>query len=310
MSWNWDAPSGVFKDHFLSAKIREAAVADSHFMRFLTPERGYGKGKGGTVNITRFGNLPLATTVTEQDRLPEGKPPITMQTLDVDEWGFKVKMTELEENLTHFNLRNPTQRALRDQMRLTMDKMAADALKTTVIKAIGTATGVVTFDTDGTPSSEAAVNMDIGHLATMYDYLRGTQKSPAFKNGRYIGILSTKAARGLKGDSTFREWFSRTGDKKTHVTGLLSNIEGFDLFETNHFDALDNTIGASNTATGEAVFFGEDAAFLAVVDEPELRMGAPEDLGRFRDIGWVGTIQAGLVWDSIAQSRVIHWTSS
>jgi hypothetical protein len=243
MSWNWDAPSGVFKDHFLSAKIREAAVADSHFMRFLTPERGYGKGKGGTVNITRFGNLPLATTVTEQDRLPEGKPPITMQTLDVDEWGFKVKMTELEENLTHFNLRNPTQRALRDQMRLTMDKMAADALKATVIKATSTAAGVTTFATTGTPAEETTVNLDGGHLA-------------------------------------------------------------------DNFDALDNTIGSSNTATGEAVFFGEDAAFLAVVDEPELRMGAPEDLGRFRDIGWVGTIQAGLVWDSIAQSRVVHWTST
>ncbi len=309
MSWEWDAPSGVYKDHFLSAKIREAAVADSHFMRFVTPERGYGKGKGGTVNITRFGELPLATTVTEQDRLPEGKPPTTMQTLDVDEWGFKVKMTELEENLTHFDLRNPTQRALKNQMRLTMDKMVADAFKTTPIVAHSTTQGTAIIDTDGTPDAASTKNLDAGCLQDLYDYLRGDLKCPAFKNGRYVGILSTKAARGIKQDDDFQIWFSRTGDKKTHVTGLLSNIEGFDLFETNHFDALDNTIGTSD-ATGEAVFFGDDAAFLAVVDQPELRMGAPEDLGRFRDIGWVGTIAAGLVWDVAASARSIFWTSA
>jgi len=32
MSWTWDAPTGVFKNHWLSARIREAAVADSLFI--------------------------------------------------------------------------------------------------------------------------------------------------------------------------------------------------------------------------------------------------------------------------------------
>ena len=62
MSWTADAPSGVYKNHALSSKIRDAAVANSQFMGFADTEPGYGKGRGDTVTITRVHNLPLATT--------------------------------------------------------------------------------------------------------------------------------------------------------------------------------------------------------------------------------------------------------
>jgi hypothetical protein len=87
----------------------------------------------------------------------------------------------------------------------------------------------------------------------------------------------------------------------------LKDIEGFSLFETNHFDALLNSIGGGEA--GEAVFFGDDAAFTAVVEEPELRAGQTEDLGRFRQVGWVGTLEAGLTWENAATARCIHLTS-
>ena len=77
------------------------------------------------------------------------------------------------------------------------------------------------------------------------------------------------------------------------------------LIETNHFDALANAIG-TGSVLGEAIFFGEDPVALATVDEPELRAGIPEDLGRFRDTGWVGTLEAGLIWDLAASARVVY----
>ena len=307
MSWAWDAPSGVYKDHALSSDIRDAAVADSKFMRFLSPEKGYGKGRGASVTITRFGSLPLAGQVSESDLLPSSKPPVVTKQLSVAEWGHKVPLTEFEENLTHFDIRNRTQRALRDQMRLTMDKMAADALKTTVVKVASTSATVVAFDTDGVVDRTSTNNLTVAHLREIHDYLHGTLKCPPWKNGRFVGILSTKAARGLKNDTTYKDWWSPT-DKTPIITGMLPSIENFDLFETNHFDALDNSIGASSVS-GEAIFFGDDAGFLATVDEPELRAGPKTDLGRFSDVGWVGTIQAGLTWELAASSRAIHWAS-
>lgn len=111
--WVWDAPSGVFKDHALSSRIREAAIADAQFMRFARPESGFGKGRGQAINITRVFPLPLADRVSELDRLPSGRPAIDTLSIQVSEWGFKIPMTEFEKNLTHFDLTNQFQRVLR-----------------------------------------------------------------------------------------------------------------------------------------------------------------------------------------------------
>ena len=60
MAWQWDAPTGVYKNHALSSKIRQEAIADVQFMKFLRPEAGFGKGRGETITITRILKLPIA----------------------------------------------------------------------------------------------------------------------------------------------------------------------------------------------------------------------------------------------------------
>jgi N4-gp56 family major capsid protein len=278
-------------------------------MRWLRPEPGYGKGKGQSITITRILKLPLAGRVSETDRLPSGSPAISTKSLTVSEWGFKMEITQFERNLTYFDITNQYQRNLRDQMSLTMDVMAADALKTTPVKFIPVTTGGV-FDTDGTPSTTADKNLTIADLRAIYDYLRETLKAPPFRGGRYIGILSTKAARGIKNDPEFKDWLAPTSSRQLSTnTQTLPVIEGISLFETNHTDTLSGSLGTGGVL-GEAVFFGDDGGFLAVIQEPELRAGIPEDLGRFRQIGWVGTLEAGLTWEVAAQARVVHVTSA
>lgn len=308
MAWTLDAPSGVYKDHQLSSKIREAAIADAQFMRFTQAEGGYGKHKGQSVTITRVFPLPLATRVSELDRLPSGRPAIDTVQIAVSEWGFKIPMTKFEENLTHFDLTNQFQRVLRDQMRLTMDDMCADAYKSTPYKYTPDISGGA-FSSNGTPAGTADANLSISDLRRLHDELRGVLKVPTFRNGNYVGILSTKAARGIKNDPEYKDWLSQHGTKP-FMTGMLpAVIENFILVETNHYDALSNGLG-SGSVLGEAVFFGADPVVLATIEEPELRAGMPEDLGRFRDVGWVGTLEAGLVWDLASYSRVIHVTSA
>lgn len=304
--WVWDAPSGVFKDHALSSRIREAAIADAQFMRFARPETGYGKGKGQSITITRVFPLPLANRISELDRLPSGRPAIDTLSITVSEWGFKIPMTEFEKNLTHFDLTNQFQRVLRDQMKLTMDDMTADAFKATPYKYIPQASGGV-FDTDGTPSTTADTNLSIADLRTIHDELRDL-KVPTWRNGKYVGILSTKAARGIKNDPEYKDWQAPT-TSGPFMDARLRDVEGFMLLETNHADALSSALG-SGSVLGEAVFFGADPVALAEIEQPELRAGIPEDLGRFRDVGWVGSIEAGLVWDTANFARVIHVTSA
>lgn len=306
MSWTFDAPSGTYRNHALSTQIRREATADAQFMRFARAEPGYGKQKGDSVTITRIMQLPLATRVSETDRLPSGRPAIETKTVSVSQWGFKIPVTEYEKHLTHFNIMDPFQAALRDQIRLTMDDMVADAFKLTPLKFVPTSTGF-NLDTDGTPTGTSDRNLQVSDLRAIHDEMREL-KVPYFRNGRYVGILSTRAARGIKNDPEYKDWLAPTTSEPL-ISGKLKSIEGFDLFETNHVNALKDLVGTSTT-TGEAVFFGADAVGLVRIMDPEIRMGIPEDLGRFAEVGWVGTLDAFLVWEDPDMARVIHVTSN
>ena len=159
MAWTQDAPGGVYKNHALSKKIRMEATANSHFFKFATPEPGYGKGKGESITTTIIDELPLAGRVNETDRLPSNTPARSTLTHTVSEWGSKIPMTAYEVNINPFGLVDKYQDRLRSQMRLTMDYMTASAMKKTPVKAIGSGTSGVTFDTDGTASTAAGHNL-------------------------------------------------------------------------------------------------------------------------------------------------------
>jgi N4-gp56 family major capsid protein len=306
MSWTFDAPSGTYRNHALSSDIRRVAIADVQFMKFFRAEPGYGKGKGESVTITRMLNLPLAGRVGELEKLPSGRPAISTKTVGVSEWGYKVPMTDFEKSLTFYNIMDPIQSSLRDQISLTMDKMCADALKLTPIKYTPTTSGG-SFSTNGSAGATATRNLGVQDLRRISDELSAQLKCPRFKNGKYVGILSTRAARGIKNDPEYKDWLAPSTSDPL-ITGRLKDIENFALYETNHFDALEDLVGSSTT-TGEAIFFGADAGGLVRIADPELRAGIPYDLGRYRDVGWVGTLEAFLVWEQASYAHAIHVTS-
>ena len=307
MSWTFDAPTGAYRNHALSNDIRRDAIANTVFMRFLRAEPGFGKGKGESITITRVGQLPLATRISETDRLPSGRPAIDTKRVTVSRWGHKIPVTEYEKHLSHFDIMNPFQAALRDQIAMTMDKMAADAYKLTPIKYTPTAVGG-TFVTNGTVATLSDRNGGVQDLRRIHDYLNATLKCPKMRNGLYVGILSTRFARGIKNDPDYKDWLAPTGSGP-FTSGRLRDVEGFALFETNHFDAMADLVGTS-TVAGEAVFFGSDAAGLARIMDPELRMGLPEELGTLREVGWVGELDAFLTWEQATKARVVHVTST
>lgn len=305
--WVIDAPTGVYKDHQLSTDIRKEAVAETQFMKFFRPEPGFGVGKGQSVTITRVLQLPIAGRVAETDRLPSGRPAIQTKQVVVSEWGYKVPVTEFEKNLTYYDITNPIQSMLRDQMTITMDSMCAQALRSTPVKIIPKAAGSV-VTTNGSPGGNVAdKNLDVGDLRVIWDQLRNL-KVPTFRGGKYIGILSTRCARGIKTDPEYKDWLAPQ-NPDPFFNGYMKDIENFTLLETNALNSMVDLVGTS-TVCGEAIFFGADAGFLAVVQNPELRAGLPEDLGRFRELGWVGTLEAALTWDLAAQARAIHVTSA
>ncbi|HEY4492445.1 MAG TPA: hypothetical protein VI958_10640, partial [Acidobacteriota bacterium] len=166
-SWTTDVPSGVSKNHALSEKLREAAIAQTLIMPFVDLEPGYGKKKGESITITRVSNIAIPTN----SRLVEGqkisKDSISMSTvaITVSEWGRAIPFTSLAQDLSKFDPKNIIQKQLMRQMKLALDQAAADSFTSSSakVKAIPTGVAALTMDTDGTASSAATVNMNFYH---------------------------------------------------------------------------------------------------------------------------------------------------
>jgi len=285
------------------------AYADTVVMPFLTPEPGYGMKRGQSVTITRMGKLGRAGKVSDQDRLPLVRPAITTHSVTVSEWGNKIELTEFETDITHFQLEADFKENLRQQKGITMDFMAATALKTTLIKYTPTV-AAHTFVTTGTSVTTADRNLNVADVEVIRDYLRQTLKAPPYANGRYAAVLSTRAARGIKRDPTYGTRMDYR-ESSAFIKSYVFSFEDMDFYESNNEDALDDSPGASQAVMGEALFFGGDPGFTAVVRDPELRVSPKViDLGRVWEVGWVGTIEAGLSYALASNARVIHVTSA
>src|SRR5262245_44917983 len=199
--WIPDVPAGVLRNAALSSKLRRQAIAETKFMQFVRPEPGYGRGKGDTITIPRTKSLPEPADprILETQRIPVDKFQIGTTSITVKEWGRALEVTNFAEQLNQFNLRNPMQAALKDQMKLAMDTGAAAAFKTASIKYTPTGLASSVIATSGTVATQATENLTIAHVAEIRDYMYATLFAPPIDgDDNYMCLASTKALRGIK----------------------------------------------------------------------------------------------------------------
>jgi len=310
--WTFDAPTGVFKNHDMSARLRVAAIAETKFMQFVRPEPGYGKKMGESITITRLSNItePTDGRLSENQRIPEDELVLSTIAVTVSEWGRSVPYTSLSEDLGSFDMENMIQRKLRDQMALVLDKAAAAAFKLAQVKAIPDGVASIVFDTDGTPSTSATVNMNVYHVEQIRDYMFSTLLVPPMEGDDYIGLVSTKAKRGIISDPAWETWHKYT-DPASKFNSEIGRLENIRFIEINNANALSGALGAGGVL-GEAVIFGEDAVTMAVAEDPELRAEIPKDFGRLRSVAWYGILEFGIIWDTAnaGEAKIVHVTSS
>jgi N4-gp56 family major capsid protein len=311
--WASDAPSGVYKNHKLSSKIRMAAIAQTRFMRFSAPEPGYGKKMGENVTITRVANVtvPSDDSLNENVRIPEDAFSLSTQAILVNERGRSIPYSSLSLDLASFDLQNAIQSKLRDQLSLSLDNAAATAFKAGQVKAIPDGVASLVFDNDGTPSTQATANLNMYHVEQIRDQMFGVLNIAPFSGDDYVCLLSYKAKRGIFNDPNWRDWQKYT-DPSKKFNGEVGRIENIRFVEVNNTSALSASKGASSVL-GEAVFFGADPVRMGVVQDPELRAKESEDYGRSKGVAWYGVYGFGQIWSdssSAGEARVVHLTSS
>jgi len=310
-TWTFDAPTGVFKNHALSSKLRFAAIAETKFMQFVMPEPGYGKKKGESITITRISSLAVPTNgrLTENRVIPEDDFVITTIAITVSEWGRAVPFTSFAQDLSSFDLKNGIQKTLKDQMKLVMDASAAAAYKTAKVKAIPDGVTSIVFDTDGVASTQATANLGVFHVEQIRDFMFTDLLIPPAVGDDYIGLVSTKAKRGLINDPNWEKWHTYT-DPQAKFNSEIGRLENIRFIEINHQSALSKSLGL-NGVLGEGIFFGDDAVAMAVAEDPELRVKQATDYGRNNGIAWYGILEFGIVWDTAnaGEAKIIHLTS-
>lgn len=310
-TWKFDAPTGTYKNHALSMKLHEAAVENSIFMEHVRPVDGFGKGAGETVTLTRIRNVtePTSAALDEMMRIPEDEFSLSTKSITVAEFGRAIPYTSLSDDFSEFNIENPIQKKLRDQMRLVLDTKAAFEFKQAKIKYVPTGAATNNITTNGTPGAAATVNMNVAHVEMIRDYMFDTLQVPPLENDDYIGIFRTLGLRGIKSDADWKAWHQYT-DPQAKYNGEVGRIEGVRFIESNHARAL-GKIG-TGSVLGEGVVFGEDAVAMAEAMTPELRAAQPSDFGRSKAVAWYGILEFGIVWDTgnAGEARVVHVAST
>src|SRR3990167_4042345 len=314
-TWESDVADGVLKNHALSAKLREAAIAQTKFMQFVMPDPGYGRGKGDSVTIRRIRNIAEPTTaqIGERDRIPIDTFAESSVTITVAEFGRGVEYTHKSQLLNSYDLQDKIQRKLRQQLSLVLDSAAAAAFKTAKIIFQPTSLSGGTFTTTGTPAVTALQNLTVAHVKVIRDYMMDTIHTPGWDGGdKLICLASTKALRGIRNDPEFLAWRQYVRQEDAWFRGEVGEIENIKFVEVNHTNALSNSKG-SGSVLGEAVFFGEDAVAMAVAEDPELRADVnTADFGRQKAVAWYGVLNFGAIWDTAndGEARIIRLTSA
>lgn len=306
-TWSFDAPTGVYKSHAMSSKLRLAAVEQSVFMDFVRSEPGYGRGRGETLTITRMANItePTTAVLSETERIPEDTFSLSTQSVTVQELGRAVPYTSLSDDLSEFDLENPIQRKLRQQMTLVLDTLASAAFQSGQIKYAPTGLTSRNIATAGTFGAAAVANLNVWHVEEIRDYLFDTLQTDTI-DGDYVGIFRTLGLRGLKRDPTWEEWHKYT-DPSAKFNNEIGRIERVRFVETNHANALGQV--GTGSVLGEGVVFGDDCVVMAEAITPELRAGMPQDFGRSKAVAWYGVLAFDQIWDdsgNAGQARSVH----
>ncbi len=313
-TWTNDVPSGTLKSHEISAKLYEEAIANTKLFQFVDTEESFGKGKGETVSLTRISAIaePTSDALVEGQKISEDTYAISQTSITVVERGRAVPLTNLAKDLSNYDLGSSVEKQLRRQMTLSLDTNTAVRFRDTNVKYTPTGPAAADETTGSSFTSAATANMGVYHIKRIYDLLYDTYKTPPFSGEDYIGVFRHKSVAGLRDDPDWIEWQKYTSPSglETNEVGKIANVR---IVDTNHGNTdVSNPKGlllhGTSDVLGEGFVFGDDAIVVAMVQEPELRMKAPQDYGRDQGVAWYGIYELGLPWTAATEgeARVLH----
>lgn len=311
------AQGGYLTNPRLSKTLRHALQPLCKFRQFADIKEGWGKGVGEVLLFDKISRISTAGgTLIETDVMKEHQFSIGRGTITLSEFGNSIPFTGKLEALSEFNVNDPVQRVLRDDMASVLDKAAGIKFKQTRRKYVCNGTEAGVWQSRTTESTVASIvgsgtalnSPTVYHIKEIVDHLRG-KNVPPYDGQDYIGIFSVNALRGISDDA---EWTdaAKYGDPERLFAGEVGRIYGCRCIrETNY---LLNNIG-SDTKYGEGVIFGAETVIEGIAVPEELRQKIPTDYGRSKGMAWYGILGFERMWnitDSGQTSHIVHICSA
>ena len=307
-----ESPSGVWRNHALSTRLRWNAIQRMVFAPFPTPEPGYGAGRGENITIPRMGAItePTSPVLSEDERIPEDKHTISVTSITVQEIGRAHRVTEKFLKLSKYSMKNKIHQWLEKQLGLSLDTLIAAAFKGCKVKYTPLTATTNQIDTAGAVTQAAGSNWDMFHADEGVDYMYNTLRVPFIGGNHYVGIFNWKSLRGILNDPLFVEWYRYQSPKHIYP-GEEFRVGPFRYISTNHTNALSATKG-TGSILGEGVCFGDDAVAAAIATDPHVRVAKTDDYGRSLGAAWYGMLAYGEPFptSNAGEGKIVHVTST
>lgn len=305
--WQVVSLGGYLANPTLSRKLRYSAIPLMKFRQFCKVFEGWGKGKGDKIEYLKISRVQTGgRALAETEKMPEDNFVIRKDYIQVTEYGNSIPYTGKLEALSEFNIEDPIQKTLRDDMAITLDTAAANEFKSTKVVYVPTTSGYV-LTTNGTPGATADTNLRVRDVKEIVDWFRANN-IPPYDGENYICIATPKALRGLMDDPDWVE-AAKYGDPERLFAGEVGRIYQCRFVMTTN--GLSNSKG-TNGVLGEAVFFGDEAVAEGIVIPAELRAKIPDDYGRSKGIAWYYLGGFKKIWDyaTDGEEHIIYVTSA
>lgn len=277
---------GAASEH-LSKKVRWVATNKARLDQFCSKDSDYGKNRGETMDFVLYGDISEArderSVLDEFEPVPIRKHEMRRISFRATEYGKGMGYTGKAQLLSELTPGDKCTKALRRHHTRTLDKEAYLEMRKCPAQYVATGTAAGTMYTEGTGSVAAAAgsNLNKYHADRIVDFM-DEHEALAGENGLYYGIVSVRAARGMKDSLIDIKQYTEKG-YTTAAKGEVGTWERVKYVQDNLM--LLKSIGTGGVG-GEAFFVGRDILLRGYALKMQIRSKSGEDFGRNPALAW------------------------
>tara|TARA_E500000331_G_scaffold213844_1_gene205078 strand:- start:1867 stop:2826 length:960 start_codon:yes stop_codon:yes gene_type:complete len=314
--WGTNTAGGFMYSDELSDVLRMAVQPMVKFRQFCDAKDATNKGlsKGDKFNWNIYSDVGTqGAALTEGTVIPDTSFTVEQNQLTITEYGNSVGYSSKLDDLSKHSVTEVINKVLKNDAKKAFDIAAhAQFNATPLVVTASTSTTAVTLTTNGSPGSVTNnVALGTGHVKAIVDIMK-ERDIPAYINDDYYAIAHPTTFREIKNNLESIQQYTDGGFQMI-MNGEIGRYEGVRFIEqTSISKAAIGTpsAGFTNGKSNGCYFFGADTVAEAIAVPEEMRGKIPTDYGRSRGIAWYYLGGFGLVHDSAAQARIVHWDSA